>query len=111
MGRPSAYQRTFRLDMIKQGFFDSDRRERVLFCSVTIERHLIVATTLCVPRCLFTLAFIFILPICQGPFPTNHKISMYNVEEIPIDTCYAVKCDKCGKTTWAVRPSLISYFA
>lgn len=34
---------------------------------------------------------------------------MYNVlEEIPIDTCYAVKCDKCGKTTWAVGRSLIS---
>jgi hypothetical protein len=29
---------------------------------------------------------------------------MYNVvEETPVDACYAVKCDKCGKTTWKVR--------
>ncbi|KAH9978437.1 hypothetical protein BJV77DRAFT_956322 [Russula vinacea] len=27
---------------------------------------------------------------------------MYNVvDETPVDACYAVKCDKCGKTTWA----------
>ena len=29
---------------------------------------------------------------------------MYNVvEETPVDTCYKVQCDKCGKTTWKVR--------
>ena len=28
---------------------------------------------------------------------------MYNVvEESPVDACYAVKCNTCGKTTWAV---------
>ncbi|KAI0280297.1 hypothetical protein BGY98DRAFT_914850 [Russula aff. rugulosa BPL654] len=26
---------------------------------------------------------------------------MYNVvEETPVDTCWRVQCDKCGKTTW-----------
>lgn len=24
------------------------------------------------------------------------------VEEMPVNTCFAVKCDKCGKTTWKV---------
>ncbi|KAN0113462.1 hypothetical protein V8E52_007743 [Russula decolorans] len=26
---------------------------------------------------------------------------MYNVVQVtPVDTCYRVQCDKCGKTTW-----------
>ncbi|SRR6266478_547981 len=30
--------------------------------------------------------------------------TMYNiVEETPVDTCYRVQCDTCGKTTWKVR--------
>ena len=29
---------------------------------------------------------------------------MYNVvEETPVDTCWRVQCDKCGKTTWKVE--------
>ncbi|KAI0248909.1 hypothetical protein BJV78DRAFT_1232404 [Lactifluus subvellereus] len=24
------------------------------------------------------------------------------MEEMPVNTCYAVRCDKCGKTTWKV---------
>ena len=37
---------------------------------------------------------------------------MYNiVEEMPVNTCYAVKCDKCGKTTWKVtRPPVLDFF-
>ena len=36
---------------------------------------------------------------------------MYNVvEETPVDACYAVKCDKCGKTTWAVSAHRFHHF-
>jgi len=29
---------------------------------------------------------------------------MYNVVEVtPVDTCWTVQCDKCGKTTWKVN--------
>ena len=49
-----------------------------------------------------------IAPNQPNPSHRSHLDPMYNVvEEIPIDTCYPVKCDKCGKTTWAVRHSLL----
>lgn len=36
--------------------------------------------------------------------PQKPTIIMYNVaEETPVDTCYRVQCDKCGKTTWKVE--------
>lgn len=27
---------------------------------------------------------------------------MYQLESIPVNECFAVTCDKCGKTTWKV---------
>ncbi|KAI0635982.1 hypothetical protein C8Q77DRAFT_606623 [Trametes polyzona] len=28
----------------------------------------------------------------------------------PVNACYLVKCDNCGKTSWKVRPALLSVF-
>ncbi|KAJ6620040.1 hypothetical protein B0H10DRAFT_2023387 [Mycena sp. CBHHK59/15] len=35
---------------------------------------------------------------------------MHAQQQIPTDACRAVKCDKCGKTTWAVSSLILSSY-
>lgn len=39
---------------------------------------------------------------------TQNEMANVEITTVPVNTCYLVKCDSCGKTSWKVRTPVLA---